>query len=92
MGETYETFGAEWEKEMMKHSKKWLISQIKTEWATRGSLPFEDQKHPVLVGRMRDTKNIVIQCDGKYVEIPAENVRDVSVALLIAMQDPDEKG
>ena len=66
-------------------------SAINLEWLvpTKGDLPLGEQKLPVLVGRMKDTRNVTIQCDGRFVEIPADWVRDVALAMVVVASESD---
>lgn len=51
------------------------------------SLPFGEQVHPVLVGRKDD--RMYIQSGGRFVEIPMEYAKEVSIGIIMAI--PNEE-
>lgn len=55
-------------------------------------LPLGEQQLPVLIGRMKNSLNVTVQCDGRFIEIPAEWVRDVALGIvMVASEDVVEQ-
>lgn len=54
------------------------------------TLPLGEQKMPVLVGRVKNNQNVIVQCDGRHVEIPAYLVRDTALAMVMVANEDNE--
>jgi hypothetical protein len=67
-----------------KRNLKKKVQELENE---KNNLPLGEQKLPVLIGRMKNSLNVTVQCDGRFVEIPAEWVRDTTLAMVMVANE-----